>query len=75
MGRQGGGPPQCPPAHHGHRRLTLGLAGRIEEANAYKARIRERVPDYAMADFLAAFRFSPDAAAVFKQGGQRIGIV
>jgi len=54
---------------------TLGLAGRIEDANTYKARIRERVPDYAMADFLAAFRFSPDAAAVFKQGGQRIGIV
>jgi threonine/homoserine/homoserine lactone efflux protein len=24
--------------------LTLGLAGRLEEANAYKARIRERVP-------------------------------
>ena len=54
---------------------TLGLAGRLEDANIYKARIRERVPDYAMADFLAAFRFSPDAAAVFKQGGQRIGIV
>ena len=54
---------------------TLGLAGRVEDANTYKARIRERVPDYAMADFLAAFRFSPDAAAVFKQGGQRIGIV
>jgi DNA-binding SARP family transcriptional activator/Flp pilus assembly protein TadD len=54
---------------------TLGLAGRIEDANTYKARIRERVPDYAMADFLAAFRFSPDAAAVFKQGGQRIEIV
>src|SRR6186713_478405 len=54
---------------------TLGLAGRLEDANTYKARIRERVPAYAMADFLAAFRFSPDAAAVFKQGGQRIGIV
>jgi DNA-binding SARP family transcriptional activator/Tfp pilus assembly protein PilF len=53
----------------------LGLAGRLEDANTYKARIHERVPDYAMADFLAAFRFSPDAAAVFKQGGQRIGIV
>ena len=54
---------------------TLGLAGRLEDANTYKARIHERVPDYAMADFLAAFRFSPDAAAVFRQGGQRIGIV
>jgi len=54
--------------------LTLGLAGRTAEANTYKARIHERVPDYAMADFLAAFRYSPDAAAVFKQAGQRIGI-
>ena len=54
--------------------FTLGLAGRIEDANAYKARIRERVPDYAMADFLAAFRLAPDAAALFKQAGQRIGI-
>jgi len=53
---------------------TLGLAGRIEEANTYKARIRERVSYYAMADFLAAFRFSDDAAAVFKKGGKRIGI-
>ena len=54
--------------------FTLGLAGRTGEANAYKARIHERVPDYAMADFLAAFRYSPDAAAVFKEAGQRIGI-
>ena len=67
-----------PNAHHHIMAIaacTLGLAGRLEDANTYKARIRERVPDYAMADFLAAFRFSPDAAAVFKQGGQRIGIV
>ena len=34
--------------------FTLGLAGRIEDANTYKAKIRERVPNYAMADFLAA---------------------
>jgi len=54
--------------------LTLGLAGRVEEANAYKARIRERVPDYAMADFLAAFRLSPDAEALFKPAGKKVGI-
>jgi DNA-binding SARP family transcriptional activator/Flp pilus assembly protein TadD len=54
--------------------ITLGLAGRVEEANAYKARIRERVPNYAMADFLAAFRYSPDAEAIFKKGAKRIGI-
>jgi len=55
--------------------LTLGLAGRLDEANAYKARIRERVPDYAMADFLAAFRYSPDTEAMFKQVGKKVGIV
>jgi len=54
--------------------LSLGLAGRVDEANEYKARIRERVPNYAMADFLAAFRFSPDDAERFRRGGQRIGI-
>jgi DNA-binding SARP family transcriptional activator len=55
--------------------LSLGLAGRIEEANEYKTRIRQRVPDYAMTDFLAAFRFSPDAEALFKQAGKKVGIV
>jgi DNA-binding SARP family transcriptional activator len=55
--------------------LTLGLAGRLEDAAAYKSRIRERVPDYAMADFLAAFRCSPDTEALFKQAGKKVGIV
>jgi TolB-like protein len=54
--------------------FTLGLAGRIEDANTYKAKIRERVPNYAMADFLASFRMAPDVEALFKQAGQRIGI-
>jgi DNA-binding SARP family transcriptional activator len=54
--------------------FTLGLAGRLEEANTYKAKIRERVPNYAMADFLAAFRYSPDAADLFRRGGASIGI-
>ena len=54
--------------------FTLGLAGRVEDANAYKAKIRERVPNYAMADFLASFRLAPDVEALFKQAGQRIGI-
>jgi DNA-binding SARP family transcriptional activator/Tfp pilus assembly protein PilF len=55
--------------------LTLGLAGRLEEAAAYKSRIRERVPDYAMADFLAAFRCSTETEALFKQAGKKVGIV
>jgi len=54
--------------------LSLGLAGRLDEANEYKAKIRERVPNYGMADFLAAFRFAPEDVERFKRGGQRIGI-
>jgi DNA-binding SARP family transcriptional activator/Flp pilus assembly protein TadD len=54
--------------------LTLGLADRVPEANDYARKIRERVPTYAMADFLAAFRFSPDAVAMFKRAGKKIGI-
>ncbi|HEU4778841.1 MAG TPA: tetratricopeptide repeat protein [Steroidobacteraceae bacterium] len=66
-----------PNAHHHIMAIaafTLGLAGRSDEANAYKARIRERVPNYALADFLAAFRMAPDAAAVFSTGAKKIGI-
>jgi len=54
--------------------FTLGLAGRVEEAQIYKAKIRERVSNYAMADFLAAFRYSPDVATLFSAGGERVGI-
>jgi DNA-binding SARP family transcriptional activator len=55
--------------------LISGLAGRTQDANTYKARILERVPGYAMTDFLAAFRYSPEAEALFKQAGKKVGIV
>jgi DNA-binding SARP family transcriptional activator/TolB-like protein/Flp pilus assembly protein TadD len=54
--------------------FTLGLAGRVSEAQEYTKRIRERVPDYRVADFLAAFRYSPDAAAMYLQGAGKIGM-
>jgi DNA-binding SARP family transcriptional activator/Tfp pilus assembly protein PilF len=54
--------------------LSLALCGRIDEADQYKARIRERASNYRMADFLAAFRFSPEDAQRFRAGGLRIGI-
>ncbi len=66
-----------PNAHHHIMAIaafTLGLAGRIEDANVYKARIHERVPNYALKDYLAAFRYSADAAAVFSAGAKKIGI-
>jgi DNA-binding SARP family transcriptional activator/TolB-like protein len=53
----------------------LALAGRIEEARKFSAAIRTSLPDYRSDDFLATFRFTPDAAALFRQGGKRIGFV
>jgi DNA-binding SARP family transcriptional activator len=54
--------------------FTLSLAGRLEEANVYTAKIRARVPNYSLGDFLAAFRYSPDAAAMFTEAARRIGV-
>jgi DNA-binding SARP family transcriptional activator len=54
--------------------LALGLAGRVEEAAEYTAKIRARVPDYKFADFLAAFRCSPETEALFTQGAKRAGV-
>ena len=54
--------------------IALGLAGRTDEAAGYTAQIRARVPNYKMADFLAAFRCAPEAAAIFSQGAKRVGV-
>lgn len=54
--------------------LSLGLAGRVEEGKAYTAKIRARVPDYKFADFLTAFRCSPDTAALFARGARQVGV-
>jgi len=54
--------------------LSLGLAGRIDEANVYKAKIRDMTPNYTIADFLAAFRYKPEGVALFQRAGERIGI-
>ena len=54
--------------------ISLGLAGRLEEANAYTQKIRARVPNYGVQDFLAAFRCAPDAAALFTRGANRVGV-
>ena len=66
-----------PNAHHHIMAIaafTLGLAGRVQEANAYQARIRERVPNYSMADFLAAFRYSEEVGEMFARGARSIGM-
>jgi tetratricopeptide (TPR) repeat protein len=54
--------------------FILGLADRMPEANDYKKKIHERVPNYAMADFFAAFRYTPDAVSMFQRAAKKIGI-
>jgi tetratricopeptide (TPR) repeat protein len=51
----------------------LGMAGRIGEAQAFLTTIRDSAPGYHFDDFIAAFRFKPDAAARFKKSARRIG--
>ena len=55
--------------------FTLGLAGRVDEANDYKAKIRERVPNYAMADFLGGVPlFARCRSAVQAAAATEVGI-
>jgi len=52
----------------------LALAGRLDEARSFIASVHKSLPHYRIDDFLAAFRFSPDAAALFRTGAKRIGL-
>ncbi len=52
----------------------LAMAGKLDEARGFVASIRKAVPHYGVDDFLGAFHFSPDTAALFRQAAKRIGI-
>jgi hypothetical protein len=52
----------------------LALAGSLDEARRYVAAIRKALPRYGIADFLAAFRFDPEGAALFRKGARRVGL-
>ncbi|MBA2549140.1 MAG: transcriptional regulator, partial [Burkholderiaceae bacterium] len=52
----------------------LALAGRIDEALAFTAQIHKTLPGYQLNDFFSAFRFSPDAQSLYRQGAQQIGM-
>ncbi len=52
----------------------LALAGRVDEALTFTARIHKAIPGYRLDDFFSAFRFSPDAVSMFRKGAQRIGM-
>ncbi|HVM83033.1 MAG TPA: transcriptional regulator [Candidatus Binatia bacterium] len=66
-----------PNAHANIRAIALhclALAGRLDEARAQFAAIRKARPDYCADDFFAAFRFQPEAEALFRAGAARIGL-
>jgi DNA-binding SARP family transcriptional activator/TolB-like protein len=52
----------------------LAVAGRLEEARAFTALIHKTQPQYRVDDFLNAFHFTSEAAALFRKGARRIGI-
>ena len=52
----------------------LGLAGRIEEGRAFAARIRQSRPGYDIDTFLASFRFTAEAAALFREWARLVGL-
>jgi len=52
----------------------LALAGRVEEGRAYAATLRKTLPHYRVDTFLQTFQFAPDAAALFRQAAQQIGL-
>ena len=54
--------------------LSLALAGRLDEARGVVARIRQDRAGLRVDDFLGAFHFAADAAAVYRRAAQGIGI-
>ena len=66
------------PNAHAHIRAIaaccLALSDRSDEGRALVASIHKTLPHYRVDDFLAAFRFGADGAALFRKGAKRIGI-
>jgi DNA-binding SARP family transcriptional activator/TolB-like protein len=54
--------------------LSLALAGRPDEARVHLTAIHQAHPSYGFADFLAAFRHTPEGATLFREGARRIGM-
>jgi DNA-binding SARP family transcriptional activator/TolB-like protein len=52
----------------------LALAERGEQAQVIAAQIQRQVPGYREDDYLAAFRFSPEAEALMRRGAKGIGL-
>ncbi len=54
--------------------FSLALAGSLDQARAWAATLRRAHPGYGIKDFLAAFRFDPNGAALFRRGAKRVGM-
>jgi DNA-binding SARP family transcriptional activator len=52
----------------------LAMADRLDEARGFAALVHKTLPEYGIENFLAAFRLSADAEALFREGARRIGI-
>jgi DNA-binding SARP family transcriptional activator/TolB-like protein len=52
---------------------SLALAGRLPDARAHATALHARLPRYGVADFLTAFQFDPQGAALFRKGARRLG--
>jgi len=53
---------------------SLALAGSLDEARAHANALRKLMPRYSYVDFVAAFRFDPNGAALFRKGAQLVGM-
>ena len=53
---------------------SLALAGSLDEARTHAAAIQRALPRYSVADFLSAFRFDPEGAALFRKGAKLVGM-
>ena len=66
--------PNAHPHILGIAAFSLALAGSLEQARAWAAALRRAHPGYGIADFLKAFRFDANGAALFRKGAKRLGM-
>ena len=52
----------------------LALAGRVDEARSMADTLHKSLPSYCVDDFVAAFRLSADAEALFRKGAKLVGL-
>jgi DNA-binding SARP family transcriptional activator len=54
--------------------VSLGLAGRSDEARAHVAAIRRALPSYHVGDLITAMQPTPGGESLFREGARRIGL-